>query len=67
MIEMLFGHTYDIHARVELENGDIYKVHCPIEARFVSEGDIINAIKKKTQQELGSPVKCIIEMYDASR
>lgn len=64
---MLFGHKYDIHARVELENGDIYKIHCPMEARFVSEGEIINAIKRKTHQELGVPVKRIIELYDASR
>jgi hypothetical protein len=63
----LFCHTYDIRAKVELENGEVYKIHCPLRARFVSEGEIINAIKRKTHQELGSPVKRIIELYDASR
>lgn len=64
---MLFGHKYDIHAKVELENGEVYKIHCPVRARFVSEGEIINAIKERTYRELGSPVKRIIELYDASR
>ena len=62
----LFCHTYDIRAKVELENGEIYKVRCPIEARFVSKEQLLAGFKREVKWRLGSPVKRIIEIYDAN-
>jgi hypothetical protein len=62
----LFCHTYDIRARVELENGEVYKIRCPIQARFVTRNEILNAVKTEIRWKLGSPVKHILELYDAS-
>lgn len=61
---MLFGHKYDIRAKVELENGEIYKVRCPIEARFVTREDLLNTLKNEIAWNLNSPVKRIISIYD---
>lgn len=62
----LFCHKYNIRAIVELENGEVYKVRIPIEARFVTENEIICAVKNECRKKLGSSVKKIIEFYDAS-
>jgi hypothetical protein len=66
LLSNLFCHTYEIRAKVELENGEIYKIKCPLIARFVTEEDIIRALKKETGFQLGSPVKHILEIYDAN-
>jgi hypothetical protein len=63
---MLFGHKYDIRAKVELENGKIYKVRCPIEARFVTKEDLLNLLKNEVNWNLNSPIKRIISIYDAN-
>jgi hypothetical protein len=63
----IFTHRYEIRAKVEMENGEIYKIKCPIEARFVDKGDIINAVKRETEFQIGVRVKHIIEFYDANQ
>lgn len=62
----LFTHTYDLRAEVELENGEMYKVRCPVEARFVTREELIDGFKRVVKRKFGSPVKRIIEIYDAS-
>lgn len=61
-----FTHLYDIRATVELENGEMYKVHCPIEARLVTREELLEAFKREVKWRLGSPVRRIIEIYDAT-
>jgi hypothetical protein len=62
----LFCHTYDLRAEVELKNGEMYKVRCQIQARFVTQEELIFSFKRYVERRLGSPVKRIIEIYDAS-
>jgi hypothetical protein len=62
----LFCHTYNIHAKVELKNGEFYTVTVPLIARFVTKDELITSFKNLVQSELNSPVKRIIELYDAS-
>lgn len=61
-----FTHLYDIRAIVELEDGKKYQVRCPIEARLVTREELLEAFKREVKWRLGSPVKRIIEIYDAS-
>jgi hypothetical protein len=63
---MLFGHKYDIRAKVELENGKIYKVRCRIEARLVTTEDLLNVLRNEVNWNLNSPIKRIISIYDAN-
>lgn len=63
-INDFFCHRYEVRAKVELVNGEVYKIKCPILARFVTKEKIIDAVMKETEFQLGSPVKRILEIYD---
>jgi hypothetical protein len=62
-----FTHTYDVRAIVELEDGTMAKVKCPVEARwFVTAEQIKRAVIKETEFHAGCKVVRIIKFYDAS-
>lgn len=70
LLDKLFGHQYDIRIEAELSNGQIAKSKMPIEARFLTEKELMNAIKTAFEKEVkfkyGLSVKRYIQIYDAS-
>jgi hypothetical protein len=53
---MFLGHTYHIKAEMELSGGDLVRLKTSVEARFVSESQIINSVKKRIEFETGEKV-----------
>jgi len=66
---MLFGHTYNIRAVIELEDGTQCKVSAPLEARFMSREEFIRVARNKIEQEIewktGVKVRRFLQFYNA--
>jgi hypothetical protein len=53
---MFFDHTYHIKSEMKLSGGDVVKIKTSVEARFVTERQIINAVKERIEFETGEKV-----------